>query len=457
MSAPNAPGPDAPPGPAYVVLLASSALGTLTSTIISAPINVIADAIDAGPSGIVFAVSAFTLAMVLFSPVAGWACERLGPHRVLVTSLGLMVLAQLGAACSQQLWFLVAMRALQGIACSATPPAVQQSLAHFWPRHRARMMAAWASAIGVGQALGLPLGGLVADLLGWRAVFGTHALLSFVLMVLIARIVPAAPSGRPPLHISGMLTLVIGIGSLVGAFTWAGQQGNPGVGIALVVAGVVGLAAHAVIAHHNPAALVDPRLLVERRYLRSTAAAGTVMACLGVVVVATPLHLGREHGMGPETIAAVTVALAVSMTLFAPVSSWIGARLTPRAVLQGGLAALGLGLLTLGWVGTAGQATAVAVTVVVLVVVGSAIGAVQANAALGVMRSAAASHGAALGLHNMLRFSGLACGYAWVAISFPWGSVFVVYAGPVALVLLSFVLLLGPPAAPVGERAGTGG
>ncbi|WP_328807111.1 MFS transporter [Nocardiopsis coralli] len=106
MSAPKPPGPAAPPGPAYVVLLASSALGTLTSTIISAPINVIADALDAGPSGIVFAVSAFTLAMVLFSPVAGWACERLGPHRVLVGSLGLMVLAQLGAACSNQLWFL---------------------------------------------------------------------------------------------------------------------------------------------------------------------------------------------------------------------------------------------------------------------------------------------------------------------------------------------------------------
>lgn len=305
MSAPTAPGPAGPPGPAYVVLLASSALGTLTSTIISAPINVIADALDAGPSG--------------------------------------------------------------------------------------------------------------------------------------------------------MLTLVIGIGSLVGAFTWAGQQGVPAVGVALVVSGVVGLTAHALIAHHNPDALVDPRLLVERRYLRSTAAAGTVMACLGVVVVATPLHLGRDHGMGPETIAAVTVALAVSMTVFAPVSSWIGARLTPRAVLQGGLVALGLGLLTLGWVGTAGQATAVAVTVVVLVVVGSAIGAVQTNAALGVMRSAAASHGAALGLHNMLRFSGLACGYAWVAISFPWGSVFVVYAGPVALVLFAFALLLGPPAAPVDERAGTGG
>lgn len=447
--------PTEPPRTAYVVLLAASALGTLTSTIISSPINVIADAVGASPSGIVFAVSAFTLAMVLFSPLAGWTCERLGPHRVLVGSLALMALAQVGAACTQSLWFLVLMRSVQGVACSATPPAVQQTLAHFWPSQRGRLMAAWASAIGVGQALGLPLGGLITDLFGWRAVFGAHALFSVVLLLLIARIVPAAPAGRPPMHASGMITLIIGVGSLVGAFTWAGQQGAAVVGVGLVVSGVTALGVHALLTHHSPRALVEPRLLVERRYLRSTAAAGTVMACLGVVVVATPLHLGHDYGMSPKAIAAVTVSLAVSMTVFAPVSSRIGARLTPRAVLQGGLLALGLGLVALGWVSTAAYHAAVlAATVAVLVVVGSAMGAVQANAAFGVMRSEAAGNGAALGLHNMLRFSGLACGYAWVAISFPWGEPFVVYAGPVVLVLFSFGLLLGPPAAPVVEPSG---
>ncbi|GAB3691995.1 MFS transporter [Nocardiopsis oceani] len=454
------PGEAAPRGPAeprrmaYVVLLASSTLGTLTSTIISAPINVIASALGASPSGIVFAVSAFTLAMVLFSPVAGWMCERLGPRLVLTSSLALMVLAQIGAASSQELWFLVLMRAFQGIACSATPPAVQQTLAYFWPRQRARLMAAWASAIGVGQALGLPLGGLIADLFGWRAVFGAHALISLAVMVLIARLVPAAPSGRPPMHATGMVTLIVGVGSLVGAFTWAGQQGGLAVGLGLVGCGVVALCAHALLAHYSPAALVDLRLLVERRYLRSTAAAGTVMTCLGVVVVATPLHLGRDFGMGPEVIALITLSLAVSMTLFAPVSSWIGARHSPRAVLRGGLAALGLGLLALGAVSTADYRVAVvAVTVTVLVVVGSAIGAVQSSAALGVMRSTAATHGTALGIHNMVRFSGLASGYAWVALSFPLGNLFVVYAGPVVLVLVSFGLLLGPPAAPPVEHS----
>ncbi|MER6941788.1 MFS transporter, partial [Nocardioides sp. NPDC000441] len=76
---------------AYLALLACSTLGTLSSTIISAPINVIAHAIGASPRGIVFAVSAFTLAMVVFAPVSGWMCQRFGSRRVLAGSLLLMV------------------------------------------------------------------------------------------------------------------------------------------------------------------------------------------------------------------------------------------------------------------------------------------------------------------------------------------------------------------------------
>lgn len=108
---------------AYVALLACSTLGTLASTMIIAPINVIAHAVGASPRGIVFAVSAFTLAIVVCAPLSGRMCQRFGPRRVLAGSLALMVAAQAGAAFSQDLGSLVVLRAVQGLACSAVPPA----------------------------------------------------------------------------------------------------------------------------------------------------------------------------------------------------------------------------------------------------------------------------------------------------------------------------------------------
>lgn len=426
---------------AYVALLACSTLGTLSSTIISAPINVIAHAIGASPRGIVFAVSAFTLAMVVCAPVSGWMCQRFGSRRVLAGSLLLMVAAQAGAAFSQGLAFLVVMRALQGVACSAVPPAIQQVLGRHWAGNRARVMAAWAAAIGVGQALGPPLGGLVADTLGWRWVFLTHASLSAVLLVLCLTVVPDVPPSYAPLHGSGMATLLLGVGAVVGAVSWLGQHGSISVAAALTIVGVLALVVHSQLGRTAAGPFVPPGLLTERRFVASTMAAATVMGCLGVAIVATPLHLGRDLGLGPGHIGIMMLALALAMTLAAPLSSRVTERFTARRTLRGGLVLLALGLLALPLAATAaGSAAVVASTVAALVLTGSAIGVVQATSALGLMTSPAAADGVALGLHNMLRFTGLAVGYSWVAIAYPTGDLALVYGVPVTAVAVTWVL-----------------
>ncbi|SDK67975.1 Major Facilitator Superfamily protein [Nocardioides sp. YR527] len=441
---------------AYVALLACSTLGTLSSTIISAPINVIAHAIGASPRGIVFAVSAFTLAMVVFAPISGWMCQRFGSRWVLAGSLLLMVAAQAGAAFSQGLAFLVVMRALQGIACSAVPPAIQQVLGRHWAGNRARVMAAWAAAIGVGQALGPPLGGLVADTLGWRWVFLTHASLSAVLLVLCLTVVPDVPPSDAPLHVSGMATLLVGVGALVGAVSWLGQHGEVAVAAAMAAVGVLVLVVHSRLGRTSAGPFVPPGLLTERRFVASTLAAGTVMGCLGVAIVATPLHLGRDLGLGPGHIGITMLALALAMTLAAPLSSRITERFTARRTLRGGLVLLALGLLALPLAATAsGSGTVVGLTVAALVLTGAAIGVVQATSALGLMTSPAAADGVALGIHNMLRFTGLAIGYSWVAIAYPTGNLSLVYGVPVAAVALTWAMAGPGPAAPsqpVAER-----
>lgn len=433
---------------AYLALLACSTLGTLASTIMSAPINVIAHAIGASPRGIVFAVSAFTLGMVVFSPISGWLCQRFGSRPVLAGSLVLMVLAQAGAATTQDLTFLVVMRALQGIACAAVPPAVQQVLGLHWAHQRARVMAAWAAAIGLGQALGPPLGGLIAETLGWRWVFLTHATLSAVLVALCLTVVPSVPAAPARLHVSGLTTLIVGVGGLVGALTWLGQHGDPWIALGIAGTAVVALVVHGLLGRTPAGAFVAPAVLRDRQFIRSTAAAATVMGCLGVAIVATPLHLGRDAGLGPGPIGVVMLALALAMTVAAPLSTRITARSTSLATLRGALLLLAGGLLALPAVAVTGGLV-VALTVVALVVTGSALGSAQAATGHLLITSAAAADAVALGVHNMLRFTGLAIGYTWVAIAYPTGSLWLVYGVPVLGVAATFVIA-GP-----GGRART--
>lgn len=430
---------ESPHRAAYAALLACSTLGTLSSTILTAPINVIAAAVGASASGMVLAISAFTLAMVLCAPVSGWLCQRFGSRLVLGASLALMVLAQAGASVSQTLWYLVLMRAIQGVACSAVPPAVQQVLGRHWPENRARVMAAWASAIGIGQAIGPPLGGLIADTLGWRWVFLTHASLSLIMLVLVVTLVPSVPSVPTPLHVSGMLTLITGVGALVGAFAWAGQHRSALIGVALVVVGAVALLLHVLIARRSDRALVDPGHLADPRFLAGTAAAGTVMCGLGVTITATPLHLGRDVGLGPGHIGLMMLSLAVPLALFAPVTSRLSERFTPVRTMRVGLVVLAGALAALG-IAFSLDLDSLALAGLLLAVTGCAIGAVQATSAHVLMTSSAADHGTALGVSNMIRFAGLAVGYSWVAATWAPDRLLLVYAAPVAVIAATWVL-----------------
>lgn len=436
---------------AYITLLSTTTLGTLSSNLINAPIDTIAADLGASAAEIVLAVSAFTIAMVLVAPIAGWLAQRYGAKRFLLASLGLMIVGQIGASLAPSLAALVAMRAVQGVACSAIPAAIQQTLAAFWAAHRARAMAAWASAIGVGQAIGPPLGGFVADTVGWRGVFLVHALLCVVVIVLIIRFVPGVAPVPRPLHVLGITALIGGFGSFVLAATVAGQDGPIVVDVILLAVSLVLLGAFALIARRNPHALLPPALLLERRFVRSTAAAGTAMGSLGISLVTVPLYLGDV--LSPSAIGVIVFVMAVTMAVFAPVSSRIGEHVGTRVVMEGGLVAIVVGAVAMG-VATmeldgVGQ---LAVLVAGLAFTGCGLAATQSVAGLGIIRSPAGQWGTGLGLHNMMRFGGLALGYAWVAITYPTGNLYLTFGGTAAAAAVTLALtVVGGPAAPAED------
>jgi MFS family permease len=452
---PRAPRAGDPGRLSYFALLASSTLASLSSTIISAPLNRIADSLGASANEIVLALSVFTVSLVVFSPFAGWLCDRVGTTRALTGGLLVMALVQAVSSLSPNVWYLVLMRVLLGAGCSVIPPAVQRALAYFWSHRRRRAMAAWASSIGVGQALGPPLGGLIADALDWRAVFWVHGVLCLLLSVLIMVTVPRVVSGRPPLHLSGLATLVLGIGSLAVALACAGAGLATESVLLLLALGAVALALHALLSVRSEHPMIPLRLVTEHRFLRATFGAAAVMGTLGVVIVAIPLHLGREYGLSPASIGFAMLGLAGAMTLFAPIASRIGERITPRLAVLGGMAlmAAAMGVLALAaWAGKDVTAEfSVTVIIISLVLAGCALGAVQAICGYAVMRTGAAQHGAALGLHNMLRFSGLVAGYAWASFTLAQWGLSIVYLGPAAVGVIGAAFFLGPSREPVSR------
>ena len=426
------PGGQRPPGTLVrITLLAVTVLGTMCNNVVNVPLRSIATDLDASVASSVLCVSAFVLTLAVAMPLAGWLGDRVGMKRALVWALVLMLVAQVLAAIAPNLPVLIALRALQGLACSAIPPMVMGLLAGFYPGRMTRMMGAWAAANGIGQAIGPPTGGVVADLLGWRYIFAILAVACAVVIAGMWRLVPALPPRPSPLHLPGAILLTSGVGLVLVALTAAAQRSFPLTATsAMAVAGVLCVLGYGVVSRGRVTAIVPVALMLESRFLRSSLAAFAQMFMLGSVLVALPLFFTGPLDMSPGVAGMVFFTLPLVMAVSAPMVSRLSDGTSPRLVLRSGLliiilAAAGIGLAASHGVGSGVRAMIVAL----MVLAGLGMAMVQTPAAAGAARSPAGRYGAALGVFSMLRFSGSGAAAAWVALVYPHGAYLVLFLG----------------------------
>ncbi|KAA9150004.1 MFS transporter [Amycolatopsis acidicola] len=142
-------------------------------------------------------VNGYTLAFAAFLLGGGALADRFGPLRVFrwgVTGFGVLSLA---CAAAPDLWVLVVLRVLLGVAGAACLPSSLALIGALYPdpKRRAKALGAWAAITGVALAAGPVVGGVLVDLAGWRTVFLVNVPLA-VLALLLARGIPSTPNPR---------------------------------------------------------------------------------------------------------------------------------------------------------------------------------------------------------------------------------------------------------------------
>lgn len=216
-----------------------------------------------------FVVSGYLAAYALCQLAYGPFGDRIGPLTLIRGSLALFAVGTTLCALSPSLGGLVALRVLTGMSAAAVIP---MGLAHLGNsvalEHRTRVIGGFMAVLLGGQALGAALGGLLAELLSWRAIFvliGVCAAAS----ALALRRAPPAPSPRSTER-SGVLATLgllrrdpVLFGSLaVEAFAVGGAF--PFVGAALVAAYGLGYGATgALLALYAVGGVVGARLRVD--------------------------------------------------------------------------------------------------------------------------------------------------------------------------------------------------
>ncbi|WP_328912691.1 MULTISPECIES: MFS transporter [unclassified Streptomyces] len=200
-------------------------------------------------------VTAFVVAYGVAGPPLGVLADRAPRWIFIVAGGGLFAAGNVLSALAQGLPLLVAARALSGLGAAMAAPSCWAYLAERTePARRGRAVSVAVAIYGLGQVLGVPLGTVCAQLLGWRVAFAGIGV-GFALMVplLARRLVrtppAAAPGGlralilpwrAPRISLGLTATLLFQAGRL-GAYTYAGALLAQRFGFSLAQQGVAGL------------------------------------------------------------------------------------------------------------------------------------------------------------------------------------------------------------------------
>ncbi len=281
---------------------------------------------------------------------AGALSDRYGRRRIF--RIGLIGFGVMSGACglAPTMEVLILARLLQGAAGALlVPGALSIITATFSGEERGRSIGIWAASTAALTTVGPLVGGLLVQLISWRAAFLVN--LPLVLIALWAlRVVPESSDPDAPRRIDwlGAAVIAIAVGGLAFGAT-RGQQRDwqDPVAFAALAVGAVALIAFPVLMAVRPDPLVPLSLFRVRNFAVVNLATLVIYAALYVSGTFQGLFLQGTLGYSPMAAGALSIPTGI---LLATVSTSVGqlaGRIGPRPFMVAGplLMAAGLGWL----------------------------------------------------------------------------------------------------------------
>lgn len=316
----------------FTVLFGLFTYGTIT-TVISASLKTVADDLDSSTSTLAWAITGPFLALGIGNPIFGKIGDIHGRRRFFLLGMSVFTVASLGCAVAPGPGSLIALRALAGLGASAaTPNGTAIVLDAFSVAERPKALG-WFNLFGVGApAIGLAVGGLMVDALGWRAVFwvyGGIAVAATICAFVVVR--DTETSRREPIDYPGACALAVATLGIALGITLGGSQGfgTPAV-LAVLACGPIGLAAFVAIEHRSLHPLAPLSYFAKRDFSGPLFGyfAGHI-TYMGAFVI-TPILLRDGFGYREAAVSAVLLLRPASYSLTSPVAGMFTARVGDR-------------------------------------------------------------------------------------------------------------------------------
>jgi EmrB/QacA subfamily drug resistance transporter len=408
------------PGVVLAIILASYLMIVLDISIVATGLPKIRQSLGFSIAGLSWVQNAYTLAFGGLLLLGARAGDLLGRRRLFIVGLGLFTLASLAIGLAMSATWLIAARAVQGVGAAILAPSTLALLSTQFAEgpERTRAIGLYGATAGIGASMGLVLGGVLADLVSWRAGFFINLPIGVLLMLGARRFIAETPRRSGQLDLSGALLSTLGMVLLVYGLVQVAQDGWGALGsLGPLVAGAVLLALFLLAEARAPQPILPLRLFASAP---RAAAYGARVLFLGGMIgfwFYTTQYLQGVLGMRPMQagiafLPATLVNFAVALAVPRLTRAFGNAR-----VMASGLVASAIGM---AWLGQIGAETSYVLGVALpMVLIGAGQGGTLSPLTIaGVAGVAPEDAGAASGLVNVAHQLGGSLGLGLLVVVF---------------------------------------
>src|SRR5918992_2049697 len=333
---------------ALLLVCVAQLMIVVDGTVVNVALPAIRGSLGFSETGLSWVVNAYLLTFGGFLLLGGRAGDLFGRRRVFAFGLALFTLASLlcGLAGSQGL--MVAARALQGVGGAIIAPAALSIIITTFtePESRAKAMGVWAFVVSGGASMGVLLGGVLTQTMGWPWIFFVNLPIGLAALALCRPLLD--PDPKPDLRggfdLPGAVLVTASLVAAVYAIIGAGNNPLAVTALLLLLAAAL-MVAFAAVERRTAAPLVPPGIFASSRDLTVS---NVVMALAVVGVIGwfffSALYLQRV--LGYDSLATGLAYLPATVAMGA-----LSYSASARAVNRFGIKPMiivGMGLMTLG-------------------------------------------------------------------------------------------------------------
>lgn len=322
-----------------IIIFAASIMVMLVNldlTIVNLTLATIANDLQIGLTDTQWLIVGYGLAATIFFTLFGRLADRYGRKNIFILGTAIFLIGSLGCGLVNSIYSLVIFRFIQGIGFASTLSLALVIIAACYPAHQKGFGIGVAmTVVGVSQAMGPTIGGIILHYLNWHWVFLINVPLVIISLFLAVVFVPQQAEEELNKRKVCVKNLILFVVSITIIFAAINELNRLPITLFLVflVFGLLIFRKFVLASFKTEHPLIDVKLLTHKGFLSVISIRFVMMFYMVSILFILPLYMQNILGLKPLIAGLSMLVMGVFIAIFSPIAGKITDRVGYKVLL----------------------------------------------------------------------------------------------------------------------------